>query len=191
MGKYTTKMIEDNQVKEIITTIERGYICNGKYHRPNKQVATILLLQANLGCRINDIVHLQTENIVFDGDAWKLNLIEQKTGKKRNFIVPKPVKDIIDNWCYEESIYSGRLFKISAQNVWKMMRQVCEYLGYSEVSCHSIRKNSGLRVFLSSGKDIALTCQYYQHSSPAITMKYLQRTSKQMDEALTNATFTL
>lgn len=188
MGQYRTKMIEDSDVKNIIRLIESGYIHNGIYHRPNKQVATILRLQANMGCRINDIVHLEMENIVYDGDAWKLDLIEQKTGKKRNFIITEPVKAIIDEWSDENGIYSGRLFSISAQNVWKMMRFATDYLDLENVSCHSIRKNAGLRVFLASGKDIALTQQYYQHSSPAITAQYLERSSKQMDDAITKAT---
>lgn len=188
MGAYTTKMIEDKDVKDIITLIERGYIHDGVYHRPNKQVATILLLQANLGCRINDIVHLTVENFVYDGDIWKLDLIEQKTGKVRNFIVPKDVKNIVDNWCDEKDILHGRLFKITAQAVWKALRPCVDYLGYKNVSCHSLRKAAGMRTYLSSGKDIALVTQFYNHSSPAVSMKYLQRTSKQMDEALSKAT---
>ena len=188
MSKFTTPMIENDDVKNIVSTIESGYIYNGVYHRPNKQVATILKLQANMGCRISDIVNLKVENIVFDGDTWKLDLTEQKTGKKRNFIVTTTTKDIIDKWCDEEGVYSGRLFKITNKNVWKFTRLCCDYLDLGHANCHSIRKNAGLRIFLASGKDIALTQQYYQHASPSTTAHYLERSNKQMDDAITKAT---
>lgn len=188
MGAYTTTILEDQQIIKLIQLIKSGYIHEGIYHRPNEQVATILLLQANLGCRINDIVHLTMENFVYDGYAWKLDLTEQKTGKKRNFIVPSNVKAIIDNWSDEQGIYNGRLFSISAQAVWKALRPATDYLGYENCSSHSLRKAAGLRTYMTSGKDIALVTQFYQHSSPAISYHYIERTSKQMDEALNKAT---
>lgn len=191
MGEYVTKQATNKEVKNVINCIRYGYKHKGIQHEPNEQIATILLLQANLGCRINDIVHLQAENIVFDGEAWKLDLIEQKTGKRRNFIVTDYTKGIIDAWKKRYRITSGRLFDISAQAVWKQMRAVTEYLGYKDFSCHSIRKNAGLRCYMASGKDIALVSQFYQHSSPTITAQYLKRSSKQMDEALSKAVFTL
>lgn len=189
MGSYTTRIVSNSEIKDIITNIRDGYEdWEGVPHKPNPQVATILLLQANLGCRINDIVHMTVENIEYDGEAWRLNLIEQKTGKARPFIVPTPVKAIIDNYCEMNDITSGRLFNISAQAVWKAMRQVTAFLGLNNVGTHSFRKASGLRVYLNSGKDIALTTQYYQHNSTATTMKYLKRSSKQMDDIISKST---
>lgn len=189
MGRYTTRILSDVEVKKIITTIRDGYISkDGTPHRANPQIATILLLQANLGCRINDIVHMAVENIVFDGEAWRLNLIEQKTSKKRPFIVPTPVKAIIDDYCRINCIHTGRLFTIEAPAVWKAMRQVSEYLGLCEVSCHSFRKAAALRTYLLSDKDIALTSQFLNHSSPSTSLRYLKRTSKQMDDILSQST---
>lgn len=189
MGSFTTRILSNSEIKEIITTIRDGYIeIDGTPHRPNPQIATILLLQANLGCRINDIVHMTVENIEYDGEAWRLNLIEQKTGKPRRFIVPTPVKGLIDSYCKANGITSGRLFDISAQAVWKAMRIVTAHLKMENVSCHSFRKAAGLRVYLDSGKDIALTTQYYNHASTATTMKYLKRSSKQMDDILSKST---
>lgn len=188
MGSYTTRICSDAETKEIITTIRDGYEgWDGVPHKPNPQIATILLLQANLGCRINDIVHMKVENIEYDGEAWRLNLIEQKTGKARPFIVPTPIKSKIDEYCEMNHITSGRLFTISAQAVWKAMRQVTDFLGLNNVSCHSFRKNAALRTYLSSGKDIALTAQFLNHSSPTTSLRYIKRSSKQMDDIISQA----
>ena len=188
MGRYTTRILSDDEIKSIIKTIASGY----KNHKPNEAIATVLLLQANLGCRIGDIVNLRTDSIVPDCGGFRLNIIEQKTGKKRMFVIPSAVKQIIDDYATRHGISYGRkLFRIGEQAVWKALRQVTEYLNIGSVSAHSFRKAAGLRVYLDSGMDIALTTQFYQHASPAITMKYLQRNTKQMDELLSKSVFTL
>ena len=187
MGAYCTSIADTDQIKAIITALESGYEHKGVKHRSNYQVATIVKLQTNLGCRIGDIVHLEVENIVYDGEAWRLDMIEQKTGKARRYIVATPVKAMIDRWTEMKCIKSGRLFTIEEPAVWKQLRAVTDYLGYKNISGHSFRKSASLRVYLDSGKDIALTCQYLNHSSPAVTMKYLQRSSKQMDDILSKS----
>lgn len=188
MGEYVTRILSNDEIKEIVVNIRDGYVGkDGTPHRPNPQIATILLLQANLGCRICDIVNLSLENIDFDGDAWRLNLIEQKTGKPRPFIIPAPVKELIDNYCEIHNITSGRLFTVKEAAVWKQLRNVRDYLGLENVGTHSFRKSAGFRVYMDSGMDIALTTQFYNHSSPNVTMRYLNRSSKQMDEAISKS----
>lgn len=182
MGRYTTNLIDNEQISDIITVMRSGYEYNGVKHRSNYQIATILLLQANLGCRIGDIVHLEVENIVFDGEAYRLDMIEEKTGKLRRYIVPTPVKAIIDDWCRMKCITSGRLFNIEEPAVWKQMRAVTGYLNYKNTSCHSFRKACAMRIYNDSGKDIALTSQFLNHSNTSVTMAYLKRSTKQMDE---------
>lgn len=188
MGLYTTDPITEKQLKDLIEIITTGYTDDkGTPHKPNKQVATILTLQANLGCRIGDICNLTVENFIKDGEIWKLDLTEQKTGKKRYFIVPQKVKKFIDKWTKDNHITTGRLFSIGEYAVWKQLRPATKVLELENISAHSIRKLAGQRLYKSSGNDISLVCQYYQHSSPAITQQYLRRTSKQMDEAITKS----
>lgn len=187
MGSYTTELIDTTQASDIIKTLRSGYTHDGVKHRSNYQVATIMLLQANLGCRIGDIVNLALESIIFDGEAWRLDMEEQKTGKKRRFVVPTPVKAIIDDWCRMKCIKSGRLFTITEQAVWKQLRSVTAFLEMKNVSAHSFRKAAAMRVYNDSGKDIALTSQYLNHSNTATTLIYLKRSNKQMDELLSQS----
>lgn len=184
MGAYTTEPITEKNYKSLIRIIREGY----GDHKPNPQVATILVLEANLGCRIGDVVALRCDSFTEENGTWRLDIIEDKTEKKRFFIVPKPVKSVIDGWIEEHQL-SGhdKLFTIKAGAVWKAMRNATEWLELQNTSTHSLRKMAGLKVYESSGKDIALTCAFYQHRNPATTMLYLRRSSKQMDEALTKA----
>ena len=188
MGKYVTKPLTDQQFKLLVDTIRNGYIdMDGKKHRPNEQMATILVLQGNLGCRIGDIVNLRTDNIEWDGEAWRLNLSEQKTHKKRYFVVPAAVKGYIDSYMSKNNITSGRLFKCTTHNVWYHLEAATKYLELHDVSSHSFRKAATIRVYNDSGKDIALTTSFLQHSTTQTTLRYLERSSKQMDEVLSKS----
>ena len=185
MGRYVTATLKESQFKEMIETIREGYTdFDGVKHRPNSQLATILVLEANLGCRIGDIMKLTTDSIVDDGGIYKLNIIEQKTGKKRNFIVPKPVKAFIDNYIREANIYRGPLFDIKAPAVWKQLRTVTTYLGLENVSSHSFRKMCAAALYENTGHDIEAVCEFLNHSSTAVTRAYIKRSDAQLESAI-------
>ena len=138
MGIYATRAVSSTEYKDIISNIRNGYVDHhGIPHKPNSQVADILVLEANLGCRIGDIIALRHTDFVCDNGIWKLDITEEKTGKKRTFIIPKPVKDFIDTIHYGEG---DRLFTLSKQAIWKHMRIISEYLGLDRTSTHSLRK---------------------------------------------------
>lgn len=188
MGEYTTRPVTTNELKDLIEIIATGYTDDkGVPHKPNKQIATILTLQANLGCRIGDICAMTVENFVQEEGVWKLDMTEQKTGKSRYYIVPTPVKKFVDKWVKEKGITSGRIFSIGEYAVWKQLRPATRVLELDNVSSHSIRKYMCLKVYETSGKDIALTSAFMNHSSPSTTYKYLKRSSKQMDEVCSKA----
>ena len=185
MGRYSTLALENSKYIEMIQTIRDGYTdYNGVKHRPNKQLATILVLEANLGCRIGDIMNLKTDSIIDDGGIYKLNIIEQKTGKKRNFIVPKQLKDFIDAYITEANIYKGPLFDIKSAAVWKQLRAVTDYLGLENVSTHSLRKMAANSLFEASGHDIEIVREFLNHSSVRTTQTYLKRSDAQMERAI-------
>lgn len=181
MGRYVARAISAAESKDIITTIRDGY----GIHRPNPQIACILVLESNLGCRIGDIINLHTDSFVDDGGIWKINIVEQKTGKKRIFIVAKPVMDFINKWISDNSIAPGeRLFNIKAPAVWKALRQVRDYLDMEDVSTHSFRRSAANRIYKNTGHDIEATRQFLQHSDTKITSMYIRRSSEQMEKAI-------
>ena len=188
MGAYVTLALDDNDYKELIQTIREGYIDNDNIcHKPNNQVATILILEANLGCRIGDIIALKTDSIILEGGIWKLNITEQKTGKTRNFIVPKPVKAFIDKWTAENHITEGRLFSIEAPAVWKQLRAATAYLGLVNVSTHSFRKKCASDIYERTGHDIEAVCSFLQHADTKTTRRYIRRSDAQLEAAIMQA----
>lgn len=83
MNKKTIALTAE-QYKTIIATMKQGFSgC-----RPNERIATALILEANLGLRISDIVKLRLADIVHDGDRYRLSIVEQKTEKGPNLYRP-------------------------------------------------------------------------------------------------------
>ena len=60
-----TMALTVEQYKEIISTMKQGF-CGC---RPNPRAATALMLEANLGLRISDILQLRLCDIVKDGEV--------------------------------------------------------------------------------------------------------------------------
>ena len=184
---FESRQITDEEYRTIIQTIRQGYVDNdGITRKPNEQVADILVLEANLGCRINDIISLTTDSFYFDkGEMmWKIHIIEQKTGKERRLPVPDPVKKFIDEIAGKNYTDDERLFSIKAPAVWKALKICTASLGYESVGCHSMRKFGSMNLFKASNYNTELVSQWLNHSSVAVTRKYLKISNKEMEEAL-------
>ena len=180
MNKKTAALTTE-QYKEIITTMREGF-CGC---RPNERVATALVLEGNLGLRISDIVRLRPRDVVFDGGRYRLSIIEQKTGKQRVFTVPLVIQQYIENYCLRNSIGANDLiFPITTREVQKILSRVCDYLGYHGISTHSFRKWYATEIYKNNGYDIALVKRLLQHSSAAVTQRYIGIEPQRIEKAI-------
>jgi len=153
--------------------------------RPNPRVASALVLEANLGLRIGDILQLRLADIVKDGDRYRLDIEEQKTGKTRTFTIPFPIYQYIENYCLRNRIgKKDRIFPISERTVQSILKMTCDYLGYEGISTHSFRKFYATEIYKNNGYDIALVQHLLQHSSPAVTQRYIGIEPQQIEKAI-------
>ena len=178
-----TKALTTEQYKEIIQTMKEGF-CGC---RPNERIATILVLEGNLGLRISDILSLRLCDIVRDGDRFRLEVVEQKTGKHRIFTVPLVIQQYIENYCLRNGIQkTDTIFPISERAVQKQLAIVCDYLGFEGISTHSFRKWYATEIYKANGYDIALVQRLLQHSSAATTQRYIGIEPQRIEQAIQN-----
>ena len=176
-----TKALTTEQYKEIITTMKEG----SGFFRPNERVATALVLEGNLGLRISDILKLRLCDIVNDGGRYRLEIVEQKTGKKRAFTVPLVIQQYIENYCLRSGIKPNEpMFPITERAVQKQLALVCDYLGYEGISTHSFRKWYATEIYKANGFDIALVQRLLQHSSAATTQRYIGIEPQRIEKAI-------
>lgn len=176
-----TKALTTEQYKEIIQTMKEGF-CGC---RPNERVATALVLEGNLGLRISDIVKLRLCDIVLDGDRYRLEIVEQKTGKSRVFTVPLVIQQYIENYCLRNGLRRDELiFPLTERAIQKQLKIVCDYLGFEGISTHSFRKWYATEIYKNSGYDIALVQRLLQHSSAATTQRYIGMEPQRIEAAI-------
>ena len=176
-----TKALTTEQYKEIIATMKEGF-CGC---RPNERIATALVLEGNLGLRISDILKLRLCDIVMDGDRYRLEIVEQKTGKSRVFTVPLVIQQYIENYCLRNGIRRDELmFPLTERAIQKQLKIVCDYLGFEGISTHSFRKWYATEIYKSSGYDIALVQRLLQHSSAATTQRYIGIEPQRIEQAI-------
>ena len=153
--------LTNDQYTTLISTIQNGTSA----FRANPRVAAVLTAEANLGMRVGDILRLRLADIVRDGGRLRLNVTEEKTGKKRTFSVPEAIYQYFCNFAEKYNIaVNERLFPITERAVQKHLKTVCDYLGYENISTHSFRKWYATDIYNNSGHDIILVQHLLQHS---------------------------
>ena len=181
MPNKKTVALTVEQYHEIIETMRQGFSgC-----RPDNKISTALVIEANLGIRISDILNLRLNDIVRDAGRYRLDIVEQKTGKARNFTVPTTLHLYIKNYVLENSIKPTEIiFPITERAVQKKLKIVCDYLGYEKIGTHSFRKFYATEIYKNSNYNVALVQQLLQHSSPAVTQRYIGISSQEVEKAI-------
>lgn len=181
MNKKTVALSSE-EYERIITTIQEGV--KGHF-RANGRVAMALVLEANLGLRIGDILQLKLRSFIKDGSRYRLDITEEKSGKKRTFTVPHPIYIYIENYCYRNGIDKDDLIlPISSRTVQSILKMACDCLGYEGISTHSFRKYYATEIYRNNGCDIVLVQHLLQHCSPDVTRRYIGVDTQQVEDAI-------
>ena len=180
MNKKTVALTTE-QYKQIVRTLREGF--SGA--RPNSRVATALMLEANLGLRIGDVLRLRLADIVKDGDRYRLAIVERKTRKERVFTVPLRLYNYIRLYCIDNGIPADAvMFPLTERAVQKQLKLACDYLDIRGVSTHSFRKYYATEIYKHNDYNIVLVQQLLQHSSTAVTQRYIGIQQRELEAAI-------
>ncbi|MFT8824380.1 site-specific integrase [Liquorilactobacillus mali] len=135
--------------------------------------------------RVSDIMHLKYQDIYSPDGSIKHNayIRDKKTGKP-NTLYLKPVEsDLLKyhQWLIKHNLQSEWLFPstknpschITEKQFYKIMARVGDLLGINYLGTHTMRKTGAYRVYTQSNYNIGLVMQLLNHSSEAMTLKYL------------------
>lgn len=179
-----TRPLTEEEFNKIISLLQFGVKYTdrkGSKRRiePNKQVALILSVQATIGFRINDILRMKLRDI----RGSKISFIEQKTKKlqyrKVNIEFIEALQDYADDLNLSLDDY---LFNMTARNIQKILKKVTDYLGYNYVGTHSFRKFYAVNAYKASNNNLELVRSLLNHSSVAITQRYINVDQEKIDE---------
>lgn len=183
MAGKTTVACTHEQYQTLISMIYQGY----EHLQPNPRVATALVVEANTGLRIGDVLSLKLNDIIKDRNRYRFDIVERKTGKKRTFTVPDSIYEYLKEYCDKFEIsYDAVIFPITERYMQKHLAKVCDHLGegYEHIGTHSFRKMFATKCYEASGNDIELVRRLLQHSSVAVTRRYLSLSEEKIESVL-------
>ena len=183
-----TSCITDEQFNKIVNLIHDGS-GDGKIKK-SKEIALILTITGNSALRIGDCTKLKLNSFIREGENYKYNIIEEKTGKRRTCIIPNEIYGLIKEYAEEKNKKEGeQIFNHSIRSIQYKLKNIANYLAddYKDISTHSFRKCAGMRMYRLSGNNIELTRKFLNHSSVSTTQRYLGVNDDEINKILTSS----
>ena len=149
----------------------------------------------NNGLRAKDLVRIRYHQVEGTKTGAVINIIETKTGKNNVLVINKAVNKALQGFLEEvEPAPEDFLFKsrkgngqITSQSVGRMVRSWASAINLKgEYGAHTLRKTWGYHQRTRHGAGFEILCKRYNHSSPAITMRYLGIEDREVCELLMN-----
>lgn len=152
----------------------------------NYKIGFLVVFGINSGLRISDILSLKFSDLENDS----ISLVEKKTNKKRVIRLNDNIKNAYSLLKERVSEAEGYVFTSNQNTVYSTQyvnRKVKETFGTKKlsVSTHSLRKTFGRQVWSNNNetdKALLYLSDLFNHSSPAITKRYLGIRQEELDD---------
>ncbi|MFZ5989728.1 MAG: tyrosine-type recombinase/integrase [Bacillota bacterium] len=145
----------------------------------------------NTGLRISDILPVMVKDIFNEGGEFRdyLVICEKKTGKEKKIKLNSTLREALKSYvksfeltseCYIFSSKKGNY--IGRIQAYRVLKEAAELIGVQNFGTHSLRKTWGYWTYKISKYNIGLIMDTFNHSSPAITLRYIGVNQDQKDE---------
>lgn len=151
----------------------------------NKRNLLLFNLGINSGLRVSDILALDIKDVK---DKTFIELREQKTNKYKQFPINEKIqsdiKEFIQNRNIDEPLFlSQKDNRLSRVQAYKILRKVAKEVGIEvHIGTHSLRKTFGYHHY-KQFDDIVLLQKIFNHSSPAVTLRYIGLEQETINES--------
>ena len=178
MQQVVLPIKDSNVLKEVQDTLLNNFKA-GRRNYTVFQVGKATLL------RVSDVMNLKMSDIYDDDGSVKSNAFihDKKTGKANTLYLKPVVNDLVNYkiWLDKNSLVSDWLFPsikcpsrhITEKQFYKIMSRVGDLLNINYLGTHTMRKTGAYRVYTQSNYNIGLVMHLLNHSSEAMTLRYL------------------
>lgn len=155
----------------------------------------LFVMGINNGLRTGDLLKLKVGDVKGLREGDNINIKEGKTGKQNILVINKTVHKVLTQYLNEYKLNDNDyLFKsrkgnrpISIQAVNAYLKQWTSAINLKgNYGAHSLRKTWGYFQRKMFGVGLEVICKRYNHASPAVTMRYVGITDKEVENILTN-----
>ena len=184
--------IRDTKKIDVMKSIMKG--------ESNYRDLLLFVLGINTGLRISDILALKWGNFLNGGGRLlkagdQLNVVEIKTKKVKSFVINRSVAealklyhDSLANVNPDDPVFSSRktddgtLQPITRIAAWQMLNRYANMVGLNDgIGTHTLRKTFGYHLY-KKGVALEYIQKMLNHSSPAVTLRYIGITQKQLND---------
>ena len=182
-------LVEPIKNKKDIEAVEKFLELHSKRNR------LIFAFGINTGLRVSDILGLNIEDV--NGKSY-VEIKEKKTGKYKRFPLNSKLKVLIKDYLQNERckkysmletepLFIGKKHcRLDRSQVYRFLNDACKQLGITiNVGTHTMRKSFGYH-FYKKYNDVALLQKLLNHSSLAITLRYIGIAQEEIDLSYNN-----
>lgn len=161
--------------------------------RPRDQL--LFLMGINNGLRVGDLLKLKVGQVKGLSAGDTLSIIEGKTRKKNVLAINKTVFKTLQKYLEDQSpndedyLFSSRKGNgaLTIQTVNSMVKKWTAQIGLKEnYGAHTLRKTFGYIQRTRFGVGFEVLAKRFNHSSPAVTIRYLGIHDQEVDVILRN-----
>ncbi|MEN6325803.1 MAG: site-specific integrase [Syntrophomonas sp.] len=139
------------------------------------------------GLRISDILRLRISDVK---NRQNIILREKKTGKQKTFEINPSLKKALIDYCQDKDpddylIKSRQNYNrpITRSMAYKILQDAAEQFNIESIGTHTMRKTFGYHFYLQT-KDVVTLQKIFNHSHPAITLRYIGIEQQAINEAI-------
>ena len=163
--------------------------------KPYPRNYLLWVMGINNGIRTNDLVRLRYQQVEGLKAGAVIKIVESKTGKTNVVVVNKSVHKALQLYIKEinpdpdDYLFKSRKGNehISSQSVGRLIRSWTKTINLKgQYGAHTLRKTWGYIQRIHFGAGFELLCKRYNHSNPAVTMRYLGIEDREVTELLMN-----
>lgn len=157
----------------------------------NMRDYVMFMVGIQTGLRISDILTLKKKDVL----GTHIMLFEKKTGKQKRFIIPRPLRKVLDEYVKnlrntdylfksQKLTASGKQKPIDRTRAYRILQEAAKAIGYPEpIGTHSMRKTFGFN-FYSKYKEVASLMKIFNHTKETTTLFYIGVGQDDLDEKI-------
>ena len=155
----------------------------------------LFVMGINNGLRTGDLLKLKVMAVKNMQPGESINITEGKTGKRNILVINKTVHKVLQQYLTDSNLSDDDyLFKskkgdhpLNIQAVNALIKKWTEAINLKgNYGAHSLRKTWGYIQRINYGVGFEVICKRFNHQSPAVTMRYLGITDKEVENILVN-----
>ena len=175
-------MIDLNEVQPI-RKLEKIQEIKNRLAKNGSRDVLLFSMGINTGLRISDLLPLKVGDVK---GKREYVLKEQKTKKTKRIMLHAVMQDIEDytrHMTDDEYLFPSRKGDghISRVQAYRILNTAARDCGLEEIGTHTLRKTFGYH-FYRANQNVAMLQQLFNHSSPAITLRYIGITQDEIAE---------